>query len=914
MQATDIGYPRKRARMRRTHDGPWTPVEELRFSASPILPIVIPTFSTPVASPFPHASKPSLAHIDAASSSTDANNIQARLRLRARALASDIDSSSIPVSKENPAGPEAPRSRPKSTDTGSSTPTARRPPSSAAPANASPKAKAVVGDSSNSPFWSNAGGIFQPDAQNPIPISPANAPALQQLPNGLPLASLSLPITGSVPAISALVFDPSFMQQTATLNPPTSPSSQSQTLRRVPSPPSATLPSSSFAFQSLLRTSEPTTVTETRSTLATSSSLLLTTALVSASQSSISPSTSPTPSVQSSSTSAAPASASSSPTNFFATLGSSTVNITITVLVCVGILALIIAFLFFFIRRCQRRRKKRRLGDILGSEFGSPGGNGFSGMSEWATPGPGWTEKYYGEQIGGRMVGSTGHGIGGGGGRSSSAGHGDEVEYWQRDYTGAMGVEGGYGVARTLSQDRRTSEWANYRREGGEGENEIVSRESLGDADDGGIAYQTHILEYGSHEYAAPAHPPPATIRPRSEPDFTLLAPPAPTNRPRSRPQPVPSHSYSSYASESMYPVDEVGDIEAEKKELSDTMSALNLGGSNRNDNSNTPPTQSSWRDSLDWVMGSAADLIGSKLLARGGSADTLVASPAKKENKEHDHFTERPPSIRIPRQAVDPLEVSDQFTPLSPSYGDRFLDPSQSNPTPCLLSRQSSMTSLTSSANFMTTNQQGTFAQSARSRLFDASVAQHAQDKDEMEILDDLAAAMMSRQTTNYTNTSELPPSLPPLFDVTPLSTSRRFVSSPVDMSRTSSASTSSSFTYRPSPPSNPFLTPPEMRQARSTSSMDSKSSFDAFGRGTLTPREYERKLSMSEARKRNRENRVVAPTIEHCSSLNSISTFNEYDTDYFTEGRSPETEEKARELLGERRRRSAEFEESLV
>ncbi|GAA5953077.1 hypothetical protein JCM3765_007402 [Sporobolomyces pararoseus] len=900
-------------------------IEDFRISSTSAPLVIVPTPSSPVASASSlrqssSTSNPSLVHIDTASSDMDPNNFQTRLRLRARALASDIDSSSVSVFKENSAGLEAPRPPSKPVGTSPSSSTSKRPPLSGAPANASPKAKAVIGDSSSSPFWSNAGGIFQPDAQNPIPISPANAPVLQQLPSAVPQASPPPPNTGGNPAISALIFDPSNMQQTATLNPPTSPSSPSQTIRRAPSPPSSALLSSSFAFQPLSATSlsstppNPATVTQFQSTFSISRSLLLTTALVSASQSSISPSASSSVSIEANSTSAASASASSSPTNFFATLGSSAVNITITVLVCVGVVALVIAFLFIFIRRCQRRRKKRRLGDILGSDFGSPGGNGFSGMSEWATPGPGWTEKYYGEQIGGRMVGSTGHGIGGGG-RTSSAGHGEKVEYWQRDFTGAgttMGMEGGFGVARTLSQGRRTSVWANYRR-GGEGETELDSRDPLEEAEDGGMAYQTHILEYGSG-FAAPAPPPPATIRPRSEPDFALLAPPPSTDRPRSRPQPVPSHSYSSYASESMYPVDEAGDIEAEKKELSETMSALNLGGSHRNDNSDTPPTKSSWRDSLDWVMGSAADLIGSKLLARGGSADTLVASPLKKENQEDDHFTKRPPSIQIPRQAVDPLAVSNQFTPLSPSYGDRFLDSSQTNSDPCLLSRQSSMMSLTSSANFTTTNQGGTFAQSARSRLFDASVAQHAQDEDEMETLDDLAAAMMSRQTTSFTNTSELPPTLPPIFDITPLSTSRRFVSSPLDMSRSSSASTSSSFTYRPTPPQNPFLTPSEMRQTRSTSSMGSQSSFDAFGRGILTPRENQRKLSMSEARKRKRENRVVASQIEPCPSLTSISTFNDYETDYFSDRRNTETEEKARELMRERRRRTSDFEESLV
>jgi hypothetical protein len=224
-------------------------------------------------------------------------------------------------------------------------------------------------------------------------------------------------------------------------------------------------------------------------------------------------------------------------------------------------------------------------------------------------------------------------------------------------------------------------------------------------------------------------------------------------------------------------------------------------------------------------------------------------------------------------------------------------------------------MTSLTSSANFATTNQQGTFAQSARSRLFDASVAKHAQDEDEMEILDDLAATMMSREPTNITNSSEIPPSLPeipyPRFDPTPLSISRRFVSSPVDMSRTSSASTSSSFTYRATPPQDPFLTPPEMLQGMSTSSMGSQGSFDGFAQGGR-----HRQLSLSRQRtlsqKKRKEKKALA--MEPAQSLTSISTFEDNDVDYWTSVTNRERDAKASELIGERRRRSREFEESLV
>ncbi|GAA5915813.1 uncharacterized protein JCM6883_006296 [Sporobolomyces salmoneus] len=930
-------YPRKRARMRRANDGFWTPgMGEPTASSTAINPQATSTHSSPFAAPSHHSTF--LTALIKVYPPEDVDSSET-FRLRRRAPPSEINNSSISVSSNQPGLASArsqPQSKPVSPSSNSPSKDTRASSAQPVPVNSTPKAKAVIGDST-SPFWSNAGGIFQPNAQNPIAItSSGDDPALpQQLPNQV-ASNQPIANTPSFAGISALVFDdPNNNAQ------PTPASSPSPTIRRLPSPfsslPSASsIPITRPLIPSRIVTSLPSTVTETRSTVATSSSLLLTTALVSASSSSpsISPSSSST-SESASSSSTAPASASSS--NFFSTLGNSPLNITITTLVCVVILALLIAFLFIFIRRCQRRRKKRRLGDILGSEFGSPGGNGgvggMSGMSEWATPGPGWTEKYYGEQIGGRMIGTSSRGHGDGS-------EGDEVEHWQRDYaTGmmagrmGMGMEGGYGVARTLSQERRTSEWANYRPPNAAGRRE--SWDELDDEKEGDMVQETggtHVLEYGSNGYAVPAQPETAAVRTRSEQEFNhLLAPPLPSTRRSARPQPPQSsNSYSSYASESMYPVDEVGDIEAEKKELSDTMSALNLGGggTQRHDNATSPPAQTSWRDSLDWVMGSAADLIGSKLLARNGSNDTLVASPPKKED---DRFTQRTPSIRIPaRQSVDPLAVSDQFTPLSPSFGDRFLNPSRAAPQPptTTMSRQSSILSLTSSANFATTNQQGTFAQSARSRLFDAAVKKHEQDEDEMEILDDLAAAMMSRQTTTITSYSEMssanPPEIPyPRFDPTPpLSTSqRRFVDSPVEMSSASSTSTSSSFTYRqtPSPHLNPFLTPPEMRQE---ASMDSKASFDAFGRGHLTPREYHRRLSMSRERTRSKRQKkaqaqVTAREMEQGPSGTSISSYD--DREEFEDEeewrRMTEREDKARELMGERRRRSREYgEESLV
>ncbi|GAA6012936.1 hypothetical protein JCM11491_006235 [Sporobolomyces phaffii] len=943
-------YPRKRARLRRANDGFWTPGmgDPTPSTTASSTASIAPTHLSPFAAPSAHPSDAffvdSLIRVRFPSEGPPR-------RLHARAAPDTVDNASPSVANRD-APRTQPRSAPAATDAAPRSRFSPQPPT----ANSSPRAKAVVGDSS-SPYWSNAGGIFHPDAQNPTPVSSTEAQALQQFPN--PIASQPLANAPTYAGISALVFDPTDAQPTLARNPATIVPSPSAALDRSLALSAVLRPSTASVVTRPVNpptslASAPSTVTETRSTIATSSSLLLTTALVTASHSSSPDSGSASSSIpssfaSSSAAAAAAASPSAAPTSFFSSLGSSPVNIAITVLVCVGIVALAIAFVFIFVRRCQRRRKKRRLGDLLGSEFGSPrvggGGGGGSGPSEWATPGPGWTDKYYGEQVGGRMIGATGLG-GGGGARTSSAGHGDDVEQWQREFEGIGIGEGGYGVARTLSQDhRRTSEWANYRAGGGGG-----ARDSWDGGVDGDPAMfqQTHVLEYGSNGYATPVRPPPAAaIRARSEPDFSIdrLAPPLPAHA--SRPRATHQASYSSYASESMYPVDEIGDVEAEKKELSETMSALNLGGGGRSsppghDSAVTsPPAQTSWRDSLDWVMGSAADLIGSKLLARGTSADTLVASPPKKkldqEDDDHDRFTARPASIRIPRGVLDPLSVSDQFTPLSPSYGDRFLDPARPSTAPApphptsTLSRQSSMISFTSSAHFATTNQHGTFAQSARSRLFDAALAKHAQDEDELEILDDIAAAMMSRQTTTTTattvpNDDGAPPVLPfPRFDhpTPPLALApRRFVASPTAMTRASSTTTSSSFTdgtnpsprsgggdVGPPPPSHGMLRHDDDDEFGSASSIGSRTSFDAFGgRGRSTPRGESHERSSTSRRQRKR-----APAMGIGQSSTSISTLDD-DEYYVGRGRSRELEEKARELMVERRRRSEEFEASLV
>ncbi|GAA5884659.1 hypothetical protein JCM6882_005337 [Rhodosporidiobolus microsporus] len=85
-------------------------------------------------------------------------------------------------------------------------------------------------------------------------------------------------------------------------------------------------------------------------------------------------SSSPSSSASSASSASSPSSTvsarDSSAGSFFSKLGKSPANIALTTIVSVGILAVLIGILAFFLRRCHRRRKKALLGDLLGSEAG----------------------------------------------------------------------------------------------------------------------------------------------------------------------------------------------------------------------------------------------------------------------------------------------------------------------------------------------------------------------------------------------------------------------------------------------------------------------------------------------------------------------------------------------------------------
>lgn len=144
------------------------------------------THSSPFASPSPRkqqtSSLKSFIRIYGPAVSLEVTRSHTPLRLRSRAMPVELDSSDLSNASQDSAPPKPPASQHKTPPSPTNAASANRASSQPAAANSSPKAKAVVHDPS-SPFWSNAGGIFQPDAQNPIAVSTADAQALQPLVN-----------------------------------------------------------------------------------------------------------------------------------------------------------------------------------------------------------------------------------------------------------------------------------------------------------------------------------------------------------------------------------------------------------------------------------------------------------------------------------------------------------------------------------------------------------------------------------------------------------------------------------------------------------------------------------------------------------------------------------------------------------
>lgn len=210
MAPSDQIYPRKRTRMnsleRRANDGLWTPGQSfsLRLSRSistdksshtgmGLLPVVTSstvqassTHSSPFAAPSPYRYDSlfiSPLHVDITLNNTAKSSSYQPIRLRSRALPSELDTSSLSSANESPSSSSETRqvaNREQNTESHSAT----RPRPSATVANAQPRAQAVVAEE-DSPFWSTAGGIFHPDAQNPMPVSSSDVQALEQLPDSV---------------------------------------------------------------------------------------------------------------------------------------------------------------------------------------------------------------------------------------------------------------------------------------------------------------------------------------------------------------------------------------------------------------------------------------------------------------------------------------------------------------------------------------------------------------------------------------------------------------------------------------------------------------------------------------------------------------------------------------------------------
>ncbi|GAA5948920.1 hypothetical protein JCM21900_003473 [Sporobolomyces salmonicolor] len=757
------------------------------------------------------------------------------------------------------------------------------------------------------PIWSTTDGVYTPDSESQADgassapdlsaIDPAtitvNSAVSYLLPGSATTGLLATISTAAANTYSSLPPAPSssaasspLRTLTATLDAPSttsfvssiSDSASPSTLVSTDSP--STLVSTASPPPSSLESSAPPTPTQTSS------------AIPSSSQSSLASST-PVPTSASSSSTASSAIGTASPVSFFQTLGSSPANIAITILVCVGILAVAIGVLAFFVRRCHRRRKRRMLGDILGSDAGTPG-------SEWATPGPGWTEKYYEDPLERHMAES----------------ELDPEAIWQRRQSGMHGGDGmGAGAG-----------WSAYDHDGRHVSNDWTTfGNEQGWTDMGDEAMRRgseHPLDYDHGHEMYQQHPPlphMPTMAPRPYDSVNgHLAVPAPAVRPH----PFRTNAYPSYSSESQYPVDEVDDQQQPVSPRTHALHDPETG--NLPAVTTTSPQQTTWKDSLDWVMGSAAELIGSTLLARGGSSGS---SNEEKETKttEQDRYTayRKPSPITVPPVA-DPRTISTAFTPLSADYGSRFLDlPSSAGmpavPPPVVarkpLSRQPSVASLSSSAAYVPVAQQGQMARGLRSRLADAAG-------------EPASSAMDKRASTSSTfSWGEASSAARSIRHFSPVPFSARRHAAPALEIAPSTSSSSSSATYRPSrtgPARKPsiYLQPPGMRRSASSATTSSfassigRASLDAFGAraGTPTPREYHRRLSASRRKAMSKRQRAPAKressgsgsSEEGGSSAEEFSDSSRAARERIRNARKSVQEERARVLLTERRRRS--------
>ncbi|BGP14595.1 hypothetical protein JCM10213_001943 [Rhodosporidiobolus nylandii] len=355
----------------------------------------------------------------------------------------------------------------------------------------------------------------------------------------------------------------------------------------------------------------------------------------------------------------------SAATSFFRNLGSTPGNIALTSLVCAGILAVLLGVLAFFIRRCHRRRKKELLGDLLGTEGG-------------ASPKEDWAEKYADFeghtptlQIGGQPAESPGF---------------EPDEVWRRRLTlledNAVAVApvsmAGVGAQDSSEGARRASD-------------ETVGTDILYPSRAASFTHDAVIPGSSYLSFPLPPH--------RSFPDPSHLQPPP--SRPSSYPLDpnLSANSASQYSTRSPTPLSpsfapvyqrqpaaplSPPPASYPSEVLLQSTSSAPVAIRTERAESTSPPTQASWRDSLNWAMGSAAGLVSSALggrTASGNGSDEEKGDfgGAAGGSDRFTTFPRRQPSMRrdegagygtLPRSRSQPLDL-DVLPPPSAAEND---------------------------------------------------------------------------------------------------------------------------------------------------------------------------------------------------------------------------------------------------
>ncbi|GJN87423.1 hypothetical protein Rhopal_000372-T1 [Rhodotorula paludigena] len=282
----------------------------------------------------------------------------------------------------------------------------------------------------------------------------------------------------------------------------------------------------------------------------------------------------------------------------FDRIGDSPANIALTTIIALIIFAILVAVLAFCLRRCHRRRKRARVGQTLGSDSGSPE---LERGARWSpvTPAAAWTPL-----------------------TTDAAGEGGQVgdgvremrELW-RQSLGDLAPQAGLvvpGSSRIAASERPpSSDWTSF--VGGHPSTE-GGHEGRRDS---AATVNTGILDWGERRHGS----------------IGGLAPP-----PR-RPHPLRTVFRPSYSSPSAYSEStgnalspnsivhsprqpglgspfRFGAVPALTRTSASTTSPLSPTGPSHPGLRSKP----SWKDSLDRVMGSAADIIGATFLSRDSS------------------------------------------------------------------------------------------------------------------------------------------------------------------------------------------------------------------------------------------------------------------------------------------------------